>query len=263
MPFLSDYPRYALQMLRGERSAGERAQLADLQRDLAACIDLSYPRDILDLANGRLQPQYALLKATGHRVYGIDYVNRPAHSKTDLAYLVARQIYRLQQGLPPEPRQQRTLVCGDVGRLPFPDAAFDLVVSAAAFEHFLDVPAVVADLHRVLRPGGLAWIAVHLFSCITGGHNLTFTYPVNALPVGVEPWDHLRSRCQPFTVPLNEWRKDQYVAEFAHHLELIKIYCRTREGEQWLTPALEAELSAYTRDELTCGQLVIVARKTG
>lgn len=261
MPFIADYPRYALQMLRGERSAGERAQHEDLRRDVAPLLDLGRPRDVLDLANGRLRPQYALLKAGGHRVYGVDFVNRPGRGRTDLAYAVARGLYNAQQGLGTEPRGRRTLVCGDVGRLPFPDAAFDLAVSAAAFEHFLDVPAVVADLRRVLRPGGVAWVAVHLFTCVTGGHNLTFTYPVPAPPAGVELWDHLRRRRLPFTVPLNEWRRDQYVAEFARHFEVVKVYCRVREGEELLTPAIAAELSAYSRDELTCGQLVIVARK--
>ena len=34
-----------------------------------------------------------------------------------------------------------------------------------------------------------------------------------------------------------------------------------REGERLLTPEIEAELAAYSRDELTCGAYVIVARK--
>ncbi|MEI8165897.1 MAG: methyltransferase domain-containing protein [Chloroflexales bacterium] len=261
-PLLSDYPRYALQMLRGDRSTGERAQMQGLLRDVAPLVDLSRPRDILDVANGRLQPQYTLLKGAGHRVYGIDYVNRPTQSLTDAAYVVARGLYRAQAGVGLlEPPRRRTLVCGDVGRLPFPAASFDLAVSAAAFEHFLDVPAVVADLHRVLRPGAVAWIAVHLFTCVTGGHNLTFTYPLPQTFPEADLWDHLRQRRRPFTVPLNEWRTNQYVAEFTRHFEVLKVYCRGREGEHLLTPAIEAELAAYTRDELTCGQLVIIARK--
>jgi hypothetical protein len=34
-----------------------------------------------------------------------------------------------------------------------------------------------------------------------------------------------------------------------------------REGEHLLTPKIEAELSEYSRDELTCGAYVIIARK--
>jgi SAM-dependent methyltransferase len=250
--------------LRGERAVGERAQLADLLRDVALLLDMSAPRRILDLANGRLRPQYTLLKQRGHRVVGIDLANWPRRTATDLAYVLARRLYNWRVGVQGEHIGRQTLVCGDVGLLPFPDESFDLAVSAAAFEHFLDVPAVVADLRRVLRPSGVAWVAVHLFSCPTGGHNVTFTeYPLQRMPPGVEPWDHLRGRRLPFSVPLNEWRRDQYVAEFARHFDVQQVYCRTREGEGLLTPAMEAELSAYTRDELTCAQLVIVARRRG
>ncbi|NCC37557.1 MAG: SAM-dependent methyltransferase, partial [Chloroflexia bacterium] len=146
--------------------------------------------------------------------------------------------------------------------LPFAADSFDLAVSQAAFEHFLNVPAVVQDLARVVRPGGMLWIGIHLFTSPSGGHNVSFTqYPLRTLPRGAEPWDHLRQRRRPFTVPLNQWRKHQYLEAFAQHFEIVKVYCNLREGEQWLTLAIEAEISAYTRDELTCGQLVIVARK--
>lgn len=43
---------------------------------------------------------------------------------------------------------------GDVTRLPFPDATFDRVVVVDALHHFVDAPAAVRDLLRVLRPGG-------------------------------------------------------------------------------------------------------------
>ena len=44
---------------------------------------------------------------------------------------------------------------GSLGeRLPFPDAAFDAVVSADTLEHVDDVAQVVAEASRVLKPGG-------------------------------------------------------------------------------------------------------------
>ncbi len=85
--------------------------------------------------------------------------------------------------------------------------------------------------------------------------------PRRSIPKGVDPWDHLRKRQLPFPVPLNEWRLGQYLTAFARHFEILKNYCAVREGEGWLTPGISAELSEYSREELTCGAYVIVARK--
>jgi ubiquinone/menaquinone biosynthesis C-methylase UbiE len=47
---------------------------------------------------------------------------------------------------------------GDASRMPFPDGAFDLVVCQAAFKNFSRPQSAVDEMHRVLRPGGRAWI---------------------------------------------------------------------------------------------------------
>ena len=50
-------------------------------------------------------------------------------------------------------------------RLPFPDCAFQTVISNCVLEHIPDVDAVVREAHRVLRPGGRFVLTVpsHLF----------------------------------------------------------------------------------------------------
>ncbi len=257
-----DYAVSLRQLLTGRRTRDERRLAAERDRDLAGHLARDAALTVLDLANGRLRPQYLLLRAAGHRVVGIDLANRPGGGLEARAYRLARWLYA--RHLRPRGRLDGSLVCGDVGALPFRDGSFDLVTSIAAFEHFLDVPAVVAELHRVMRPGGVAWIRIHLFTCPSGAHNLSATeIPLRALPAGVDPWDHLRRRRLPVTVPLNEWRVGQYLEEFRRHFEVPRHYCAMREGEALLTPALEAELGArgYTRDELTCGAYVIVVRK--
>jgi SAM-dependent methyltransferase len=40
------------------------------------------------------------------------------------------------------------------GRIPFPDASFELVVNNQVMEHAQDLDAVLAEIHRVLIPGG-------------------------------------------------------------------------------------------------------------
>jgi hypothetical protein len=96
----------------------------------------------------------------------------------------------------------------------------------------------------------------------SGGHNRSLTEipPRNILP-GIDAWDHLRKRHLPFHVPLNELRQSQYLKAFARHFEILKDYCAIREGEEFLTPQIRAELSDYSRDELTCGAYVILDRK--
>jgi SAM-dependent methyltransferase len=42
----------------------------------------------------------------------------------------------------------------DAERLPFEDASFDLVFGHAVLHHLPDLPAALAEFHRVLRPGG-------------------------------------------------------------------------------------------------------------
>lgn len=261
-PTRTDYLHYTWQMLTGFRTEGEQRVAAERQQDIAPYLDGNRLLRVLDLGNGRLRPQYTLLRAAGHQVCGIDLINRPQSSWIDVAYRVARWLYRRKLGLPAETATGRTLVCGDARTLPFASNSFDLATSVAAFEHFLEVPTVVAELYRVMRPGGLVWVRIHLFTSPSGGHNLSFTeIPLRRIPAGVDPWDHLRRRRLPLHVPLNAWRRDQYLDVFARHFQIVKHYCAMWEGEELLTPALEAALSTYSRDELTCGAYVILARK--
>jgi ubiquinone/menaquinone biosynthesis C-methylase UbiE len=47
---------------------------------------------------------------------------------------------------------------GDVARMPFAAESFDLVVCQAAFKNFTQPQSALAEMHRVLRPGGTAVI---------------------------------------------------------------------------------------------------------
>jgi SAM-dependent methyltransferase len=44
---------------------------------------------------------------------------------------------------------------GDAGALPFPSGSFDVVLSGGLLEHFRDPRRVLAEMTRILRPGGL------------------------------------------------------------------------------------------------------------
>jgi SAM-dependent methyltransferase len=51
-----------------------------------------------------------------------------------------------------------TFTVGDVASLPFPDATFDVVVSTLSMHHWDDREAGLAEIGRVLRPGGRALV---------------------------------------------------------------------------------------------------------
>jgi len=262
MQRIKGYVNFGWQLLDGSRRNHER-HLADIrQGDIAPYLEENPPLRVLDLANGYLRPQYVLLKGAGHQVYGIDIANRPQRGWANTAYGVARWFYTRKLGLTASSNGSENLVCGDVAVLPFLDNSFHLVTSIAAFEHFERVVDVVTEIRRILRPGGVAWVCIHLFTSPSGGHNLSLTeIPLRNIPPRIDVWDHLRKRQLPFHVSLNEWRQSQYLEAFARHFEILKDYCAIREGEEFLTPQIRAELSDYSRDELTCGAYVILARK--
>jgi ubiquinone/menaquinone biosynthesis C-methylase UbiE len=63
-----------------------------------------------------------------------------------------------------------SFLVGDVAALAFPDSSFDLVVSTLSLHHWADPTAGLAEIGRVLRPGGraLVWdfrpgVRPHLF----------------------------------------------------------------------------------------------------
>ena len=57
-----------------------------------------------------------------------------------------------------EPGQQVTAEVGDVAKLPYRDGSVDLVVSTLSQHHWPDRAAALAELARVLAPGGRIWI---------------------------------------------------------------------------------------------------------
>ncbi len=89
---------------------------------------------LLDVASG---PGYCAARAAarGAQVTGADV-------SEEMVALAAQ----LHPGVP--------FCAADAGGLPFDHASFDAVVSSFLMPHVADLPAVVAELARVLRPGG-------------------------------------------------------------------------------------------------------------
>lgn len=73
-------------------------------------------------------------------------------------------------------------VLGFADRLPFADETFDTVVATEVLEHVTDARRAVAELHRVLRPGGHALVTV------------PFLYPTHEAPYDFRRFTHFGLR---------------------------------------------------------------------
>ncbi len=76
----------------------------------------------------------------------------------------------------------------DARTIPWPDASFDLVFSSCAFEHIQELPRALAEIRRVLRPGGALvttfapiWssaVGHHLWGRLEDGRRVHFLDPI-------------------------------------------------------------------------------------
>lgn len=260
----TDYLLYFRDIVSGERFRSEQAVAADRIRELSDYAELSPPKDILDLGCGRLQPQSIIMSRWGYHVVGVDSADLESVTVQNVVYALLRR--SLSFFTPREKSQNgsfRFLNC-DVANIPCSDETFDLVISTAAFEHFLEVPKVVREMKRVLRPRGFFVVDIHNFTCLTGGHTVGMRLaPMNTAPAGIEPWDHLRERRVKPTVPLNEWRISQYKEAFAAEFSILKAYPRQTEGKELLTDEIRKILSDYSEEELVASCYRIIGRKEG
>lgn len=73
-------------------------------------------------------------------------------------------------------RGLRNLSLGDAQKLPFRDAVFDTVVSLDTVEHVPDDGLALAEIYRVLRPGGVFVMNVPAFQWLWGPHDVALMH---------------------------------------------------------------------------------------
>ncbi len=123
-----------------EPEFGPQEQLfAELKCEALATILPPPPATVLECGSGSGEVS-AFLAAQGYRCTLLD--------ASPAALAVARR--RFQRG-----GLRGTYVLGNVYGLPFPDDTFDVLTSFGLLEHFADVDRVIAEMVRVIRPGGM------------------------------------------------------------------------------------------------------------
>jgi SAM-dependent methyltransferase len=117
---------------------------------------VQYTLDITSLSNRPLEGQRVLDAGCGYGLflvvcgfYGAESLHGVDMDPTPIEFSRA---YR--GTLPPSLADRLHLELGDVDHLPYEDHSFDLVTAIEAVSHYLELDRALAELARVLRPGG-------------------------------------------------------------------------------------------------------------
>lgn len=126
---------------RGRRTEPQLVQYRETAEMMAA--DLAEGTDLLEVAPGPGFFAVEMARTGRCKVTGLDV------SRTFVE--LARE-YAKEQGVTVDFRR------GDVAAMPFADGSFDFLICQAAFKNFADPVDALDEMHRVLRPGGVALV---------------------------------------------------------------------------------------------------------
>ena len=220
--------------------------------------------DILEIGSGQTSFQLALLSQR-NRVTGIDreYNGNETSLKNIFSTIrrdgvmravktVARRGLGFDQQARLEYLQQTdspkwpdlNILKMDAEQMSLPDNSFDVIFSHSVFEHIANPIDVLREAKRVLRPGGVFYCELHLYSSDGGCHDIRiFANRRESLPL----WSHLRDDHKQKVIPntylnqisLQQWRSD---------CESIMPGCRVEATRCDETPELVAQLAEIRKN---------------
>lgn len=170
-----------------------RSHVEDVPRETAHFCGGLAGVSMLNVGCGEMLTDFALLAWGARRIVGIDIGNQPRGHLEDVAARLGKAGYAVA----PDWRARLDYCRYDGCRFPFGSASFDFVFSWSAFEHVGDVPRVLAEIRRVVKPAGRVFIQVYPWFPSRLGSHLTDYIP--------EPYFHLRRPPEWVRERLEEW----------------------------------------------------------
>ncbi|MFL5955667.1 MAG: class I SAM-dependent methyltransferase [Gaiellaceae bacterium] len=189
-------------------------------------------------------------------------VDRSAAELTQVESLFAAMA---AQGEAPSGSLART-VRADLLALPFADASFDVVIAAEVLEHIPDDRRAVAEIARVVRPGGrvavtvprwwperVCWALSRSYHEVDGGHVRIYRGDeidrrLDEAGLTVVATHHAHALHAPYWWLNAAFGRDSLPARLYHRLLVWDIVSRpvlTRAAEQTLNPVLGKSLVVY------------------
>jgi SAM-dependent methyltransferase len=161
-------------------------------------------------------------------------------------------------GFPPLP-----ILRMSASSMSFPDASFDFVCSYSAFGHMSDPKAALQEVRRVLRPGGVAYISLHLYTSHSGCLDPAI---IGKDELEAPFWPHLRPSWIHAVQPaayLNELRLPAWKKMFEEVMPGTRFIHETQ--DELATPLSDlrqsGELTEYSDEELLTLNLIGVWQK--